>query len=103
VTVVPELDMPGHMRAALERHPALQLRSAAGQRQPDKLDVSLPRARRFARQLIEEYMELFPGREWHAGADEYLFPQAESAYAQYPQLQRYARERYGSEANGKDA
>jgi hexosaminidase len=48
-------------------------------------------------------MELFPGREWHAGADEYLFPQAESAYAQYPQLQRYARERYGSEANGKDA
>ena len=103
VTVVPEFDMPGHMRAALARHPELQLRDCSGQRQADKLDVSLPAARRFARELIEEYTYLFPAREWHGGADEYLLPQPEAAYALYPQLQRYARERYGEHAEGKDA
>jgi hexosaminidase len=103
VTVVPELDMPGHMQAVLARHPELQLRDATGRRDPDKLDVSLPAARRFARELIEEYTELFPAREWHGGADEYLFPAPEAGYALYPQLQRYARERYGERAEGKDA
>jgi hexosaminidase len=103
VTVVPEIDMPGHMEAALARHPELQLRNASGQRQADKLDVSLPAARRFARDLIEEFAALFSGREWHGGADEYLFPQPEAAYALYPQLERYARDHYGPQATGKDA
>jgi len=103
VTVVPELDMPGHMQAALSRHPELQLRDVAGRRAVDKLDVSLPASRRFARELIEEHAALFPAREWHGGADEYLFPQPESAYALYPQLERYARDRYGPRATGKDA
>ena len=30
VRVIPEIDMPGHMRAALARHPELQLRDASG-------------------------------------------------------------------------
>ena len=34
----------------------------------------LPAARRFARDLILEYLELFGGRCWHAGADEYGGP-----------------------------
>jgi hexosaminidase len=66
VRVIPELDMPGHLRAALAVHPELQLRGS-----PDKLDISLPAARRFCRELILEYLDLFPGRYWHAGADEY--------------------------------
>jgi hexosaminidase len=103
VKVVPEIDMPGHMQAALAPHPELQLRDVSGQRQPDKLDVSLPAARRFARDLIDEYARLFPAAEWHGGADEYLFPQPEAAYALYPQLERYARSRYGPGATGKDA
>ena len=74
VRVVPEIDMPGHMGAALARHPELQLSERAGARSPTKLDVTLPAARRFARELILEYLALFPGRYWHAGADEYLFP-----------------------------
>ncbi len=69
VRVIPELDMPGHLRAALAKHPELQLPGA-----PDKLDISKPAARRFCRELIEEYLELFPGRYWHAGADEYTRP-----------------------------
>jgi hexosaminidase len=69
VRVIPELDMPGHMRAALAAHPELQLRGS-----PDKLDIGLPAARRFCRDLIVEYLDLFPGPYWHAGADEYLGP-----------------------------
>ena len=57
-----------------------------------ELDVTSPAARRFARDLILEYLDLFPGRYWHAGADEYLLP---ADYALYPQLERYARARYG--------
>ncbi len=83
VRVIGELDMPGHLRAALARHPELQLRSAEGVTRPDKLDISKPAARRFARDLILEYLDLFPGRYWHAGADEYLAP---GEYADYPQL-----------------
>jgi hexosaminidase len=66
IRVIPELDMPGHLRAALAQHPELQLPGA-----PDKLDISKPAARRFCRDLILEYLELFGGRYWHAGADEY--------------------------------
>jgi hexosaminidase len=83
VRVIGELDMPGHLRAALARHPELQLRNADGVVRPDKLDISKPAARRFARDLILEYLDLFPGRYWHAGADEYLAP---GEYADYPQL-----------------
>jgi hexosaminidase len=104
VTIVPEIDMPGHMTAALARHPELQLKDASGQRKPDKLDVTLPAARTFAADLVGEYLRLFPGPWWHAGADEYLGAFAtEADYAQYPQLEAYADARYGADANAKDA
>jgi hexosaminidase len=66
VRVIPELDMPGHLRQALAAHPELRLPGST-----DALDISLPAARRFCRELILEYLDLFPGRYWHAGADEY--------------------------------
>jgi hexosaminidase len=93
IRVIPEIDMPGHMRAALAPHPNLQLA-------PTRLDVTKPAARRFARDLILEYIDLFPGRYWHGGADEYLLP---ADYALYPQLERYAKAHYGPRANGADA
>jgi hexosaminidase len=101
VRVVPEIDMPSHLQAALAAHPGLQLESAAGVRSTDKLDVALAASRRFVRELITEYLPLFPGRYWHGGADEYLGSAA--AYAAHPQLERHARERYGPRANGVDA
>ena len=100
IRVIPEIDMPGHMRAALSAHPGLQLARPGGERAPTRLDVTLPGARRFARELILEYLDLFPGRYWHGGADEYL---RRDDYALYPQLQRYARARYGARAGGPDA
>jgi hexosaminidase len=104
VMLVPELDAPGHMRAALRAHPELQLANAAGQRQPDKLDVTVDAARRLVFDLIDELAPLFPGPWWHTGADEYLgFVSTPADYALYPQLEAYAEARYGPNANGKDA
>ena len=100
ITVVPELDMPGHMEAALRAHPELRLPDALGERAADRLDVTSPAALRFARDLIEEYLPLFPGPYWHGGADEYM-PAAE--YPLYPALAEHARRRYGPDANAKDA
>jgi hexosaminidase len=100
ITVVPEIDMPGHMTAALAPHPELQLRNAFGEPAPDRLDVTNPAALRFARELVEEYLPLFPGPYWHGGADEYM---AAAEYPLYPRLAEYARGRYGPQANAKDA
>ena len=105
LTIVPEIDAPGHMTAALAHHPELQLRNAVGQPQPDKLDVTLDASRRFLGDLLDEYLALFPGPWWHTGADEYLgIASTEADYeAVYPQLSAYARARYGAGAGGKDA
>jgi hexosaminidase len=89
VTLVPEIDMPGHLTAALANHPELQLKNLVGQRQPGKLDVSLPAARRFAHELIADLLPLFPGPWWHMGNDEYLGVLSTPAdYLLYPQLER---------------
>ena len=104
VTLVPEIDMPGHMTAALAQHPELELTDITGQRQAGKLDVTNPAARKFAEDLVDEYLALFPGPVWHTGADEYLGAfSTEADYARYPQLAAYAQARYGPNANGKDA
>jgi len=104
VTIVPELDMPGHLTAALEPHPELQLENRFGQKQADKLDVTLPEAREFVADLLGEYLPLFEGPWWHSGADEYLgIVSTENDYELYPQLEAYADEKYGEGANGKDA
>jgi len=100
VTVVPEIDMPGHMQAALAAHPDFQLTDVFGRRAPNRLDVTNPRAVRFAHDLVEEYLALFGGPYWHAGGDEVMTP---PEYALYPQLAAAAQARYGPAANGKDA
>ena len=104
VTLVPEIDMPGHMTAALAKHPDLQLTDVTGQKQPDKLDVTLPAARKFVGELLDEQLKLWKTPWWHLGADEYLGAFSTSAdYQRYPQLAAYAQKKYGSDANGHDA
>jgi hexosaminidase len=104
VTLVPEIDAPGHLTAALRARPDLQLADAAGARRPDKLDVTNAAARRFYLDLVDELAPLFPGPTWHLGADEYLGVASTAAdYARYPQLEAYADARHGPRANGKDA
>ncbi len=100
ITVAPEIDMPGHLEAALASHPELQLVDVLGRAAPDRLDVTNPAALQFATELIDEYMELFPGPWWHTGADEYMAPYE---YPLYSQLAAYAQEQYGAQAVAKDA
>lgn len=104
VTIVPEIDMPAHFGAALEPFPEYQLENAAGRTEDQfvsgKLDITNPDALEFARELIEEYISLFPGEYWHIGTDEWMLP---GQSALYPQLEEYAQEQYGSDANAHDA
>lgn len=99
VEVVPETDVPGHAGAMLRNYPELQLRDVFGQRAAGKLDFTIPAARRLAKDLIEEYLPLFPGSRWSIGGDEFL-PAAQ--YWLYPQLARFATERHGAGANVQD-
>lgn len=105
VVVVPEIDMPGHFGAFLAKHPELELRIEKQVQPPPnpasgKLDITNPRALAVVRQLLREYLPLFPGRYWDVGADEYLTPAEEPLY---PQLLAYARAHYGPKATTKDA
>lgn len=103
ITVVPEIDSPGHMGAVLDAHPDLRLRSADGTPVRGALDVSRPRAAALVDDLLKEYAPLFPGTSWHVGGDEYGPLVAGDPEASFPQLAAYARERYGPDAGVADA
>ncbi|MFJ4680362.1 family 20 glycosylhydrolase [Kitasatospora sp. NPDC088783] len=98
VTIVPEIDTPGHMNTILAAHPELKLRSSSGATSAEFVDLSLPGTYALVKDLINEYLPLFPGPYWHIGADEYV-----TDYGQYPQLLAYARATYGAGATAKDA
>lgn len=99
VTVVPELDSPGHLRAALRAYPEHQLTSPVVGPAPSCLDYTLEPARAFITTILAEYLDLFPGPDFHLGGDEYLPAAQQSAY---PQLTTYAVERFGPTATAKD-
>ena len=100
ITIVPEIDMPGHLDAALASHPELLLANSAGKRQSGDLDLENPAAYTFVQDLLEEFIPLFPGPYWHLGADEYLLHNGN--YEDYPQLEAEAKRRFGPHASGKD-
>ncbi|MFK0232659.1 family 20 glycosylhydrolase [Streptomyces vinaceus] len=97
VTIVPEIDTPGHMNAVLAAHPELRLKNSSGAASPDFIDLSLPASYTLIKDLVNEYLPLFPAPYWHIGADEYV-----TDYAKYPQLLSYARAHYGAGATAKD-
>ncbi|MGW1636336.1 family 20 glycosylhydrolase [Streptomyces lavendulae] len=97
VTIVPEIDTPGHMNAVLAAHPELRRKSASGVSSPDFIDLSLPASYTLVKDLVTEYLPLFPAPYWHIGADEYV-----TDYTKYPQLLAYARAHYGAGATAKD-
>ncbi|MCP2342585.1 beta-N-acetylhexosaminidase [Actinomadura rupiterrae] len=98
VQVVPEIDLPGHAQPILAAHPELRLLDGAGKAADGLIDLSNPAAYALMKDLIQEFLPQFPGPYWHIGGDEYL-----RDYSPYPQLQAYARQRYGPDATGKDA
>ncbi|WP_410651420.1 family 20 glycosylhydrolase [Amycolatopsis sp. cmx-4-54] len=97
VDVIPELDFPGHMDPILAAHPDLRLVSKTGAAHKSNIDLSKPAAWTLMKDLIVEFLPLFPSEYWHIGADEYV-----TDYADYPQLEAYAKARFGPNATGKD-
>ncbi len=102
ITVVPEIDSPGHLGAVIAAHPELQLRNAQGKATSGAVDISQPAAAEIVDDLLDEYAELFPGDQWHVGADEYQALTVSDPEASYPQLAAAAREKYGSGAGVAD-
>lgn len=97
VQVIPEIDFPAHAGAILSAHPELQLISQTGKVNPDLVDLSKPGTYTLMKDLINEYLPMFPGKYWHVGADEYL-----TDYTDYPQLLKFATQHYGPKATAKD-
>ncbi|MGW0331353.1 family 20 glycosylhydrolase [Streptomyces sp. NPDC003011] len=102
ITVVPEIDSPGHLGAVIAAHPELQLRNARGVATRGAVDISDPAAGEIVDDLLNEYAGLFPGDQWHLGADEYQALVVSDPEASYPQLATAAREAYGSGATVED-
>ncbi|MFI5937918.1 family 20 glycosylhydrolase [Actinoplanes sp. NPDC051494] len=96
ITIVPEIDMPGHMTRILRDKPGLSLVRDNGTR---SLDLSSDQAWPLARDLITEYLPLFTGPYWHLGADEWL---STAELSRFPQLNRRARQLFGNSATGRD-
>lgn len=72
ITLVPEIDMPGHLYAALVAYPELALVPPPGCKLgKDVLDVEKPEAKAFVKNVLDEVMEIFPnGTPIHLGGDE---------------------------------
>ncbi|HVK21251.1 MAG TPA: family 20 glycosylhydrolase [Actinokineospora sp.] len=64
VTVVPELDVPGHMDWVLTKHPELRYGNTRS------MDLNDPGTRPLVKDLLDEMLDLFPGPFFHIGADE---------------------------------
>ncbi|MEV5984417.1 glycoside hydrolase family 20 protein [Streptomyces sp. NPDC052051] len=102
ITVVPEIDSPGHLGAVLAAHPDLQLRNASGAPVRGAIDISKPAAAKIVDDLLNEYAELFPGSYWHLGGDEYQALTVSDPAASFPQLAAAARDRFGPQAGVAD-
>ncbi|MFF5977667.1 glycoside hydrolase family 20 protein [Streptomyces olindensis] len=102
ITVVPEIDSPGHLGAVLDAHPDLQLRSAQGSPVQGAIDISKSESADIVDDLLDEYADLFPGGPWHLGGDEYQALTRSNPEASFPQLAAAAREQYGSGATVAD-
>ncbi|MFF4272936.1 family 20 glycosylhydrolase [Streptomyces sp. NPDC001536] len=100
VEIIPEINSPGHMDPWIENRPDLQLTDSDGNKQPSRLDITQPAAFDYYTGLIDEYAQVFKAPAWHMGADEYMLG---SDFAKYPQILKYAQDRYGSGATPQDA
>jgi hexosaminidase len=99
VTIVPCIDMPGHMGAILKHNPdKYALKSKNGSLVSIFLDITNIEARNFAKSIIEEYIDLFDGPYWHLGGDEYIY----SGFENFPQFMIYAYDKYGSNSKPLD-
>jgi hexosaminidase len=98
VTIIPEIDVPGHTGWLRGSHAELLLGS--NELGTYYMDITRQEAYDLVEDLLDEYLPFFPGPYWHMGADEYI---GAANYDKYPQLETYAQSRYGGNAGGIDA
>ncbi len=71
IDIIPEIDMPGHMMAAIEAYPWLvEGTSGWGEIFSTPLSVYKEEVYTFSKDVLEEVMDLFPAKYIHIGADE---------------------------------
>ena len=76
ITIIPEIDMPGHMVAALTAYPELGCTGGPYEVWPlwgvtdDILCVGKDHTLQFVKDVLDEVMQLFPGDFIHIGGDE---------------------------------
>ena len=102
ITVVPEIDSPGHLGAVIAAHPDLQLRNASGVATRGAIDISKDASAAIVDELLDEYAGLFPGDQWHLGGDEYQALTVANPQASFPQLAAEATKAYGSRGTVAD-
>ncbi|MFE9772561.1 glycoside hydrolase family 20 protein [Streptomyces sp. NPDC005931] len=102
ITVVPEIDSPGHLGAVIAAHPDLQLRNASGGAVRGAIDISKDASARIVDDLLNEYAGLFPGGQWHLGGDEYQALTVSDPEASFPALAAAARAEHGPGATVED-
>ncbi len=77
IEIIPEIDMPGHFSAAMAAYPEYSCTPTGshsvqtdGGIYTDILNVANPGALQFAKDILSELMDLFPGEYIHIGGDE---------------------------------
>ncbi len=102
ITVIPEVNAPGHMRTWLSEYPEYAITDATGEKDLERLDVTNEQAKSWYWNLIEKYCSIFTADEWHMGADEFENKLDNRTYADYPDLAHWAVDMYGSQAKPWD-
>jgi hexosaminidase len=72
IDIIPEIDMPGHMMAAIDQYPWLSCdgSSVFGKLFSTPICPCLPSTFQFAKDVYTEIMDIFPGTYIHIGGDE---------------------------------
>ncbi len=74
ITVIPEIEMPGHIKAAVKAYPWLGANNNGTEipvnNKPEALNVADEKVYQFMEDVLKEVMELFPSKIIHIGGDE---------------------------------
>jgi hexosaminidase len=72
IDIIPEIDMPGHMMAAINEYPYLSCDGGSkfGQLFSTPICPCLPSTFKFAQDVYSEIMDIFPSKYIHIGGDE---------------------------------
>lgn len=72
INVIPEIDMPGHLTAAIKCYPEMQCNGTTGWGEEFSFPICAGRDENYIvmKDILDEVMQIFPGKYIHIGADE---------------------------------